>query len=295
MTGTTRILLTGATGQVGRRFLPRLVQWAGPDAVRVLVRDPARVAQAARAGVEVVTGDLREPGDRAKALAGATAVVNVAAAFRGVPDEEALAVNRDAAVALGREAAAAGVRRFVQASTNLVYPDGLGRPALESDPVGPSPRFGVYPRSKAQAETGLRELVANLPGDPAGAMELTVVRLAFVYGEGDSHLSDFLPRLAHWPAHKRLPVVHHADVAQALWRALSMPSAAGRTYNAVDDAPVTAYDIHALHGLPLPAGAAGATDQDPWSGMASNALLRAELGWRPLYPSLWTARDAGAL
>ncbi|MCX4744912.1 NAD(P)-dependent oxidoreductase [Kitasatospora sp. NBC_01287] len=283
----TKILVTGATGQVGRRFLPRLVQWAGADAVRVLVRDAAAVEGLARAGVEVVAGDLREPGDRVKALAGATIVVNVAAAFRGVPDDEAFAVNRDAAVALGREAVEAGVRRFVQTSTNLVYPAGLGRPALESDPADPGPAANVYPASKAQAEAGLRELAEQL--------ELTVVRPAFVYGEGDSHLRDALPRVAQWPAHKRLPVVHHADLSQALWRALSMPGAAGRTYNVLDDAAITAHDIRALHGVPQPTDTADQVDTDPWHGVASTALIRAELGWRPLYPSVWTARDAGAL
>lgn len=283
----TKILLTGATGQVGRRFLPRLVQWAGADAVRVLVRDAARVEAAARAGVEVVTGDLRDAGDRAKALAGATAVVNVAAAFRGVPDEEALAVNRDAAVALGEQAARAGVTRFVQASTNLVHPGGLGRPAVESDPAEPGAGATAYPVSKAQAEAGLRAL--------GGALELTVLRLAFVYGEGDSHLRDALRFTGRWPAHKRLTVVHHADVAQALRRALSSPQAAGRTYNVADDAPVSSLDLHQLHGQALPAGAAALVDGDPWEMTASNAALRAELGWRPLYPSVWTARDAGAL
>jgi nucleoside-diphosphate-sugar epimerase len=282
------ILVTGATGQVGRRFVPRLAQWAGADEVRVLVRDAARAEGLARLGVEVVQGDLLDEGDRAKALAGVTSVVNVAAAFRGVPDEEAFAVNRDAAVALAREALAVGVTRFVHTSTNLVYAGGLGRPAREDDEPAPSPHFGVYPTSKAQAEQALREL------DPA--LGLTVVRLAFVYGEGDSHLRDVVGWLtAQWPAHKRLAVVHHADACLALWRALSSPDAAGRTYNVMDDAPISAWDLNELHGAPQSADAAERTDQDPWHGVTSTARIRAELGWRPLYPSVWTARDAGAL
>jgi len=61
-------LVTGATGNVGSRFVPRLAQWAGPGSVRVLVRDAAKAAGLAALGVEVVTGDLREASDRAKAL-----------------------------------------------------------------------------------------------------------------------------------------------------------------------------------------------------------------------------------
>ncbi|MBP0449393.1 NAD(P)-dependent oxidoreductase [Kitasatospora sp. RG8] len=286
----TVFLVTGATGQVGRRFVPRLAQWAGAGSVRVLVRDEARAASLAALGVQVVVGDLRERADRARALAGAEVVVNVAAALRGVTDEEAFAVNRDAAVELGREAAGAGVRRFVHTSTNLVYGRGLGRPAVEADRLNPDAAWGAYAASKAEAEAGLRELGDRLP--------LVVARLAFVYGEGDPHLADSLHWAGRWPSHQRLPVVHHADVAQALWRAAVTPGVEGRTYNVGDDAPVTAWDLHEINGAPQPAGAAGhapADPADPWEGQLSTAAIRRELGWRPLYPSVWTARDAGAL
>ncbi len=113
-----RILVTGATGQVGRRFVPRLLHRAGrADGVRLLVRDEARAEPFTRLGARAVTGELRDGGDVRKAVAGVDAVVNIAASFRGVPDEESWAVNRDAALDLGRAALEAGVRRFVQVST----------------------------------------------------------------------------------------------------------------------------------------------------------------------------------
>jgi hypothetical protein len=34
---------------------------------------------------------------------------------------------------------------------------------------------------------------------------------------------------------------------------------------------------------------------DPWSGIVDTTAARRELGWRPTYPSVYTARDAGAL
>ncbi|MFC5665143.1 NAD-dependent epimerase/dehydratase family protein [Kitasatospora misakiensis] len=293
----TTFLVTGATGQVGRRFVPRLAQWAGPGAVRVLVREEARAAEATARGLRAVVGDLREPADRAAALKGVDVVVHVAAALRGVSDEEAFAVNRDATIALGRDAAEAGVRRFVHTSTNLVYGRGSSRPAVEGDPLDPDPAWGAYPASKAAAETGLRALGDRLP--------LVAVRPAFVYGEGDPHLADSLGWAGRWASHQRLPIVHHADVARALWAAAVTPGVAGRSYNVADDAPVTAWDLHELNGAPRPAawtaapGAAPSADPagaaNPWEGQVSTAAIRRELGWRPLYPSVWTARDAGAL
>ncbi|MEU1289802.1 NAD(P)-dependent oxidoreductase [Kitasatospora sp. NPDC005856] len=280
------ILVTGATGSVGSRLVPRLVRWATAEgsSVRVLVRDAARAR--GLDGVEVVVGDLCEQRDRARALEGAEVVLNVAAAPRGGPDEAAWAVNRDAALALGREAAKAGVTRFVHTSTNLVYGRGLGRPAVEGDRLAPDPAWGVYAASKAQAEEGLRTLGCELP--------LVVARLAFVYGQGDPHLAQSLRWAAAWPAHRRLAVVHHSDVAQALWRTVVTPGIEGRTYNIADDAPLTAWDLHTLNGRAHP-GASPQEPFDPWEGQMSTAAARRELGWHPLYPSAWTAADARAL
>ncbi|MFF7994968.1 NAD-dependent epimerase/dehydratase family protein [Kitasatospora xanthocidica] len=284
----TTILVTGATGSVGTRLVPRLLRWAGAQgsSVRVLVRDERKAAALARLGAQVVVGDLTEEADRARALEGADTVLNVAAALRGVPDETAWAVNRDAAVALGRQAAKAGVARFVHTSTNLVYGRELGRPAVEDDRLAPHPAWGVYAASKARAEAGLRALGDELP--------LVVARLAFVYGEGDPHLAQAVQWAAAWPAHQRLAVVHHADVAQALWRALTAPGIEGRTYNVGDDAPLTAWDVHELNGRTHP-GTSAQEPFDPWEGQMSTAAARRDLGWRPLYPSAWAAAEAGVL
>src|SRR5437867_11559279 len=124
-------LVTGATGRVGSRFVPRLLD-QGVE-VRILARDAERSSALQGRGAELLVGDLREPEVLQRALAGVDAVVHLAAAFRGVPPEEAVAVNRTAAVEAARAALRAGVGRFVFVSTNLVYGPGRGRPALEDD------------------------------------------------------------------------------------------------------------------------------------------------------------------
>ncbi|MDQ0601848.1 dihydroflavonol-4-reductase [Streptomyces canus] len=280
-------LVTGTTGQVGRRFVPRLLAQARPGRVRVLVRDAERAEPFAGSGAEVVVGDLRDDGVLGKAVAGVDAVVNIAASFRGVPDDEAWAVNRDVAVALGRAALAAGVQRFVQVSTGLVYGLGRGRPLTEEDEIRPGGEmWGAYTESKAAAE---RELLA-LEG-----LDVRVGRLVFVYGEGDPHLAQSLMWARNWASAQRLQMVHHADVAQGLLRLLYAPGVAGRIYNISDDAPVTALELHELNGVEVPAELHDRTDPDPWLGITSTERIRRELGFRPLYPSVWSARDAGAL
>ncbi|MFF1514046.1 NAD-dependent epimerase/dehydratase family protein [Streptomyces sp. NPDC058305] len=282
-------LVTGTTGEVGRRFVPRLLgQAPAGDRVRVLVRDEARATALADLGAEIAVGDLRDAGTLGKALAGVDAVVNIAAAFRGVPDEEAWAVNRDAALELGRAAEASGVARFVQVSTNLVYGTGRGRPLTEDDASMPGGEmWGAYPASKAEAERGLLAL--------EGGMDVRIGRLAFVYGEGDPHLAAVMRWAGNWAAGQRLQMVHHADVAQGLRRILYAPGAAGRIYNIADDAPVTTVDLHRINGVEVPPALYERTDSDPWHGIVSTDRIRHELGFRPIHPTVWSARDAGAL
>ena len=220
-------------------------------------------------------------------LKGVDTVVHLGAAFRGVSDEEAVTTNHTATVELARSALRAGVTRFVYASTTLVYGAGRGRPALEADEPAPSGR--AYPTSKAAAEKALLDL------HRAEGLPVRIARLAFVYGEGDPHLAESVLWAREWPLHKRLHLVHHADVGQALLRAVRANGVDGETFNVADDAPVTALELLNLNGEPIAEEAASRTLDDPWEGIADTSKLRRELGFRPIYPTVHTAKDAGAL
>ncbi|MDP9844967.1 NAD-dependent epimerase/dehydratase family protein [Streptosporangium lutulentum] len=279
------ILVTGATGRVGSRFVPRLLQQGEP--VRVLVRDPVRAAFLGALGAEVVVGDLRDTDALDDVLKGAEVVVHLGAAFRGVSDEEAVAVNHAATVELAVSALRSGVTRFVYASTTLAYGSGRGRPALEADELVPPGR--AYPTSKAGAEKALLRLHRD------EGLPLRVARLAFVYGDGDPHLAESLLWARDWPSHKRLHLVHHADVAQALLRVVRADGADGEAFNVADDAPVTALELLNLNGEPVAGEAADRTLDDPWEGIADTSKIRRELGFRPIHPTVHAAKDAGAL
>jgi dihydroflavonol-4-reductase len=276
------IFLTGSTGRVGSRLLPRLL--GSGNTVSALVRSPDAAERVRGLGGRAVIGDLLDPASYTEAVAGHDAVLHVAAVLRS--DDAALIrrVNLDSTLHLARAAVAARVRRFVFASTNLVYPAGLGRPATEADEPAPEAVWGAYPQAKVDAERALLDMAE---------LGARVMRLAFVYGEGDPHLAESLRWAAQWPAHQRLQLIHHADVAQALLRALNAPGIDGQIFNASDDAPVTAYELHQVNGRSMPDNEA--TEADMWHGIVDTWRIRSELGYRPIYPSVWTARAAGAL
>jgi nucleoside-diphosphate-sugar epimerase len=197
-----------------------------------------------------------------------------------------MAVNRDVTIRLARAALDVGVGRFVFTSTNLVYGPGRGRPAREDDEPTPA---GTYPESKVAAESVLREL------HESAGLGLRIVRFAFVYGEGDPHLAESLLWARSWPIHKRLHLVHHADIGQALLRMLRTDAVDGEIFNVADDAPVTTHELFELNAEPVPPDAASRPLEDPWEGIIDTAKIRRRLGFRPIHPSVQSAKDAGTL
>jgi uncharacterized protein YbjT (DUF2867 family) len=107
------LLLTGATGSVGSRLLPLLLE-RGED-VRCLVREPRRLG-ARRVDVQIALGDLGEMSDPylvRQALRGVDTVVHLAATIRDQPPHRLDELNGLATVRLLRAAERSGVKRFV--------------------------------------------------------------------------------------------------------------------------------------------------------------------------------------
>ena len=107
------ILVTGATGTVGKALLPLLIERG--DDIRALVRDPRRLGRH-RVDVRIVLGDLGEMGDartRRQALRGVKTVIHLAAAIRDQPAAKVEELNGLATARLLRTAEQAGVERFI--------------------------------------------------------------------------------------------------------------------------------------------------------------------------------------
>jgi UDP-glucose 4-epimerase len=158
------VLITGGSGLVGARLLPRLV--AAGVSCRALTRGGRDVP----AGVTAVEGDLLDRPSLVKAVEGVSAIIHLAAVFRTQETDLIWKSNLEGTQNLIAVAKAhASEARFIMASTGLVYNMDSPRPSREDDAVDPTL---AYPASKVAAEKELRE----------SGLNWSIQRFAFVYG-----------------------------------------------------------------------------------------------------------------
>ncbi len=171
-------LVTGANGFVGSALCARLLRdgTAVRGAVRSLSSQPD--------GVEVIAvGGLYSETDWTVALRSVGQVVHLAARVHIMNDKssdplaEFRRVNVEGTANLARQAAAAGVRRFVYLSSIKVNGEFTqeGRPFCADDAPAPEDPYGV---SKHEAERTLRQIAADT------GMEVVIIRSPLVYGPG---------------------------------------------------------------------------------------------------------------
>ncbi len=275
-----KILVTGATGKVGSRLAKRLA--TGGDQVRAFVRDRERARAMLGDGIEIVEGDLLDIGSLTAAVNGVDAVVHCAAFFRGATAEQAHAVNDLGTQHLARAAAAGEVQRFVFTSTGLVYGPTGGRLARESDDCAP---IAAYPVSKLAAE---RFLLST------DRLDVRVLRLPFVYGDGDPHIAEALPMMRTFPPSQRLSLGHHVDIAQAVTLVLHAPSPRHRIYNVCDDEAPDNAALFASAGEPPPDGSEPERART-FEAVMDGRQIREDLGFKPVFPRLADALAASDL
>ncbi len=269
------ILVTGGTGLVGSRLLRWFVD-AGVDC-RALVRPGKEIP----AGARPVEGDLLKADSLKQAVEGVSAIIHLAAVFRTQNEDDIWRANLDGTKNLIAAAKAhAPQARFIMASTGLVYDADASHPGLEDDATHPKL---AYPASKIAAENELR----------SSGLNWSILRLGFVYGDGDGHMASILPIVVRSKLHpaKTFSLVHQRDVARAVELALT-GAMDGRIVNICDDAPTTLYEMASLVGSPIESSAEPLTD--PWMGRIDGSRLRS-LGFQPTVPTVYQAVQQGIL
>ncbi|MET7978585.1 SDR family oxidoreductase [Streptomyces mirabilis] len=207
-----RCLVTGATGYIGGRLVPELLE-AG-HRVRCLARSPAKLRDYPWSGdAEVVRGDVTDAGSVAEALRGIDVAYYLVHALGTGRDFEE--TDRKAARIFGEQARAAGVSR-------IVYLGGL-------TPEG-VPEERLSPHLRSRAEVGRILLESGVP--------TTVLRAAVIIGSGSAsfemlrYLTERLPVMVtpRW-VRTRIQPIGVRDVLRTLVGSARMPAEVNRAFD----------------------------------------------------------------
>lgn len=236
----SRILVTGANGFIGQHLTALLE--SGGYAVRRAVRKSD-----GQPGT-VVMGRIDGNSDWREAVRDCSAVVHLAARVHvlreqdSVPLERFRRTNVEASRALAKQAAAAGVKRFIFLSTIGVHgvkTEGGG--FREDDALLP---VNDYAFSKVEAEMALQD-VARETG-----MELVILRPPLVYGPRVKanflKLMQAVERGVPLPLsaiHNKRDMLYVGNLCDAALRCLTHPAAAGEAFLVADGQPVSTPEL----------------------------------------------------
>ncbi len=183
-----KILLTGATGFIGRALVDELLE-KGHE-VNAIIREisgdlPTQVNQFILHDLDVLlhenSGESLEVVSRA--LQGVEVVIHTVARVHILkelstnPLSDNRRINRDVTLALARKAAQSGIKRFVFLSSIKANGEStqIGKPFTSEDDFVPVDHYGL---SKYEAEQGLLALAKETN------MEVVIIRPPLVYGPG---------------------------------------------------------------------------------------------------------------
>lgn len=228
-----KILVTGATGFVGKSLVPAL-QSAGYDVLCAVSKkvDWLKANQ-------IVVGRIESVRDWSAFLEGVDIIIHLAAKVHvmknNVSVDEFCAVNSIATKNLAEQAARCGVKRFIFLSSIKVNGEVTlpNRPFTEEISTKPEDPYG---QSKFLAEQNLQEISKTTK------MELVILRPSLIFGPGVK--ANFLKMLQlvdkGWPlpfkaVHNKRSFIFIDNLISAISLVVHEPRAANQTYLVADD------------------------------------------------------------
>jgi UDP-glucose 4-epimerase len=291
-----QVLITGASGFVGSALVSEL-SGAGHTVI------PA-VRRAAGLPNEVLVGEIGPATEWGRALAGTEAVVHLAARVHVMRDEasdplaEFRKVNTEGTLNLARQAAQAGVKRFVFISTIKVNGEGRDAPYRETDVPAPEDPYAL---SKWEAEQGLHRIAQET------GLEVVILRPPLVYGPGvKANFLRLIQTVARgWPLplgaiRNRRSLLYLGNFVDAIRLCVEYPGAAGQTFLLDDGEAVStpeliralasamgqpsrllAVPVGVLETAGILLGKRAAVERLTGSLHVDSSAIRSRLGWVP--------------
>jgi 2-alkyl-3-oxoalkanoate reductase len=262
-----RIFVAGATGVIGRRLIPLLID-AGSE-VTAVARSKAKVNQLTKQGARPVTLDLFDPVAVKDAVAGHNTVINIAthipSGLRSMMPgafAENVRIRREASMNLANAAIATRAQRFVQESYAPAYPDRGDEWIDEDVPIMPGAHIESVRDAESSAATFTRSGGAGV-----------VLRFSNLYSHDSSLTLDMVSAVKKGIA----PVFGGPDgFMSSIW---------------ADDAAAAVFA-----SLRVPAGVYNVTDSVPMLRREVFDLLARMLGVRaPRIPPMWLTKLTGSL
>jgi nucleoside-diphosphate-sugar epimerase len=287
-----KIFVTGATGVLGRRLLPKLVNQA--HSVTAVARSKDKEDWIRSVGANPISVDLFDPNAVINAVQEHSVVINLAThipqTLKEMSDPKIWEINdrirREVSKNLATAAKKTGAHKIIQESIALPYQDHGSEWIDETYPLKPTSVM----RSAQVAEQN----VLN------SGVDAVVLRFSYFYGPDSHHSQEFI-KLARYgvsmylgPRDAYITMIHLDDASDAIVYALNAPAG---IYNIAEDQPLTrkdatkalanSLDKHLIFRLPgffVPASTENG-DMMRRSQRISNRKFKEATGWRPHYPS----------
>jgi nucleoside-diphosphate-sugar epimerase len=265
-------LITGAGGFVGKSLCAALAMRG------LIVRVAMRTHQACVDDFDgVVVGTIDANTEWSEALQGISTVVHLAARVHVMNDVseapliEFRRVNVEGTLNLARQAAAAGVKRFVFVSSVKVNGESTrpGQPFTEADAPNPQDAYG---QSKHEAEQGLCQIATDT------GMEVVIIRPPLVYGPGVKANFAALMRAVRRGLPLPLGAVHNQrslvaldNLVDFIVTCLTHPKAANQTFLVSDGQDLSTAEL--VRGMAQAAGVYARLLPVPVWALQAGALL----------------------